>query len=214
MQFRNREDAAARLAERLDAYRDQHPLVLGIPRGGIAMAAVIADRLGGDLDVLLVHKLRAPYQPELAVGSVDEFGRVYFAPFVQELAIDEHTMDAEVETQLELLKERRRRYSAAQPPLDMSGRTVIIVDDGLATGSTAIAAVRSARAQRAARVVVATAVAPPETVERLRGEADEVVCLQTPAGFSAVGQFFADFSEVSDDDVVKTLAAARSGGRG
>jgi putative phosphoribosyl transferase len=211
MQFRNREDAAIRLAERLDTYRGQHPLVLGIPRGGVAMARVIADRLGGDLDVILVHKLRAPDQPELAVGSVDESGRVYFASFVRELAIDEHTMDAEIEAQRQLLQARRRRYSAARPPIDLSGRTVIIVDDGLATGSTAIAAIRSARAERAARVVVAAAVAPPETVARLGEEADEVVCLHTPAAFAAVGQFFADFSEVSDDDVVRALTASGPG---
>jgi predicted phosphoribosyltransferase len=206
MMFRNREEAARLLADQLERYRGQHPLVLGIPRGGVPMAAVVAERLGAELDVMLVHKLRAPFQPELAIRSIDETGQVYLAPFVQELRIDERTMDAEKQTQLATLKARRARYSAVRPPVDLSGRTVILVDDGLATGSTAIAAVRSARARKAGRVVVAIGVAPPDTVTRLRSEADEVVCLHAPREFGAVGQFFADFSQVTDDDVVTILA--------
>lgn len=208
MQFRNREEAASRLADRLNQYRGQHPIVLGIPRGGVPMARIVADRLGGDLDVMLVHKLRAPFQRELAIGSVDEGGRVYLNPFAKELDLDERTLDAEKAEQLATLKARRARYTSVRPPLALAGRTVILVDDGLATGATAIAAVRAARAQRAGRIVVAVAVAPPATVTQLLGEADEVVCLHAPASFSAVGQFFADFSEVTDDDVVTLLAAA------
>jgi predicted phosphoribosyltransferase len=208
MRFQNREEAAALLAEQLDQYRAQRPLVLGIPRGGMPMAALIARRLDADLDVMLVHKLRAPFQPELAVGSVDESGRVYLAPFAEGVAIDERALDAEKRAQLATLRERRMRYTAARPPLDVSGRTVILVDDGLATGATAIAAVRSARAQRAARIVVAVGVAPPAAISRLRREADEVVCLYAPSEFGAVGEFFADFSEVTDDDVVRLLVEA------
>jgi predicted phosphoribosyltransferase len=208
VRFQNREEAAALLAERLDGYRGQRTLVVGIPRGGMPMAALIARRLDADLDVMLVHKLRAPFQPELAVGSIDESGRVYMAPFAEDLAIDERALDAEKRAQLATLRARRERYTAARPPFDVSGRTVILVDDGLATGSTAIAAVRSARAQRASRIVVAVGVAPPATVSRLRREADEVVCLYVPSEFGAVGEFFADFSEVTDDAVVRLLAEA------
>jgi predicted phosphoribosyltransferase len=208
MRFRNREEAASLLAERLDQYRGQRPLVLGIPRGGVPMAAVVARRLEGDLDVMLVHKLRAPFQPELAVGSIDESGRVYLAPFAEDMAIDERALDVEKRAQLATLRQRRQRYTAARAPLDPAGRTVILVDDGLATGSTAIAAVRSARAQRAGRIVVAVGIAPPATLSRLRSEADEVVCLYAPPAFGAVGEFFADFSEVTDDDVVGLLAAS------
>jgi predicted phosphoribosyltransferase len=209
MRFRDRADAAERLADRLQAYRSQRPLVLGIPRGGVPMAAAIAARLGGDLDVMLVHKLRAPFQPELALGSIDETGQVYMAPFAEDLGIAPRAIEAEKAVQLATLRQRRERYTAAHPRLDLAGRIVILVDDGLATGSTAIAAVGAARAPRAARVIVAVAVAPPDTVARLRAEADEVVCLHAPAAFGAVGAFFDDFSEVSDDDVVARLHAAR-----
>jgi predicted phosphoribosyltransferase len=209
MRFRHRADAAELLADRLEMYRGQRPLVLGIPRGGVPMAATIADRLDGDLDVMLVHKLRAPFQPELAIGSIDETGHVYMAPFAADLGIDARAIEAEKTAQLATLRQRRERYTAAHARLDPAGRTVILVDDGLATGSTAIAAVRAARAQRAARIVVAVAVAPPDTVARLRDEADEVVCLHAPAAFGAVGAFFDDFSEVGDEDVIALLAAAR-----
>jgi putative phosphoribosyl transferase len=210
MQFRNREDAASRLADRLGRYRGQHPVVLGIPRGGVPMARIVADRLDGDLDVMLVHKLRAPFQRELAVGSVDESGRVYLTPFARELHLDARALEAETREQLALLKSRRARYTAVRPRVDLAGRTVILVDDGLATGATAIAAVRAARAGRAARIVVAVGVAPPATVTQLLGEADEVVCLHAPDDFAAVGQFFGDFSEVTDEDVVTLLTTARA----
>jgi predicted phosphoribosyltransferase len=205
MRFRNRGEAASLLAERLSKYRGTRALVLGIPRGGMPMAAVIAGRLDADLDVMLVHKLRAPFQPELAIGSIDESGRVYLAPFAEDLGIDPRALEAEEQTQLATMQQRRRRYSAARALIPATGRTVILVDDGLATGSTAIAAVRSARAQQAARVVVAVGVAPPDTIRHLQREADEVVCLYSPAEFGAVGEFFEDFSEVSDDDVVRLL---------
>lgn len=205
MQFRNREEAAQLLSERLEHYRGQHPLILGIPRGGVPMARIIADRLGGDLDVMLVHKLRAPDQPELAVGSIDEHGSVYLTPFVEELNISDSALKAEQQLQLATLKTRRARYSKARPPIPLAGRVVILVDDGLATGSTVIAATRAARAQHPARVVVAVGVAPPTTVSRLHAEADEVLCLHAPHAFAAVGAFFADFSEVTDDDVIALL---------
>jgi predicted phosphoribosyltransferase len=209
MRFRNRHEAATQLADRLEAYRGKRPLVLGIPRGGMPMAGTIAERLDADLDVMLVHKLRAPFQPELAIGSIDEGGHVYLTPFAADLRIGEGALEAEKRAQLAILGERRRRYTAAHPRTSLEGRIVILVDDGLATGSTAIAAIRAARAAGASRVIVAVGVAPPDTLDRLRGEADEVVCLHAPAGFRAVGEFFEDFSEVTDDEVVQLLASAR-----
>jgi putative phosphoribosyl transferase len=209
--FRDRTEAARLLGERLERYRGSRPLVLGVPRGGVPMARLIADHLGADLDVILVHKLRAPFQPELAVGSIDESGRVHAAPFAAELNLDPRALEAEKRAELALLKERRTRYTAVHPPIPLTGRTVILVDDGLATGSTALAAVRAARAQGAAAVIVAVGVAPSDTVARLREEADDVVCLQAPLRFGAVGEFFVDFSEVSDEDVVEALAGAAGG---
>jgi len=205
MQFRNREEAASQLASRLERYRSARPVVLGIPRGGVPMAALIARQLGADLDVMLVHKLRAPFQPELAIGSIDEAGRVYLTPFATEIGIDEAAIAAEERLQLVLLEQRRQRYTAARARVPLAGRTVILVDDGLATGATAIAAARAARADGAARVIVAAGVASPETITRLREDADDVVCLYAPAAFGAVGEFFVDFSEVTDDDVVRHL---------
>ena len=170
------------------------------------MAATIADALGGDLDVVLVHKLRAPYQPELAVGAIDESGRVYLAPFARQLGISDDELEVEKQEQLTLLRRRRATYASWRPPIDPNGRTVILVDEGLATGSTAIAAVRAVRAQGAARVVMAIGVAPPETLQMLQRAADEVVCLHSPEAFGAVGAFFDDFSEVTDDEVIACLS--------
>jgi putative phosphoribosyl transferase len=206
VRFRNRQEAAEQLAVKLGHYLGQHPLVLGIPRGGVPMAATIADALGGELDVVLVHKLRAPYQPELAVGAIDESGRVYLAPFVRQLGISDDELEVEKQEQLTLLRRRRATYASWRPPIDPNGRTVILVDEGLATGSTAIAAVRAVRAQGAARVVMAIGVAPPETLQMLQRAADEVVCLHSPEAFGAVGAFFDDFSEVTDDEVIACLS--------
>ena len=206
MRFRNRQEAATLLVARLGHYRGARPLVLGIPRGGVPMAAIIAIALSGDLDVVLVHKLRAPFEPELALGAVDEAGQVYLAPFAQQLGLSQ--LEVETQRQLAQLRERRVRYSAARPAVDPAGRIGIVVDEGLATGSTAIAAVRSLRARGASRIVVAIGVAPPETRALLERTADEVVCLHTPEEFGAVGAFFHDFSEVTDEEVIAALTSS------
>jgi putative phosphoribosyl transferase len=205
VRFRNRQQAAELLAERLQHYRGQRPLVLGIPRGGVPMAATIARAIDGDLDVVLVHKLRAPFQPELAIGAIDETGRVYLAPFARQLGVSDEELDVEKQAELALLRRRRVSYAASRPPIDPAGRVVILVDEGLATGSTAIAAVRAVRAQGAARIVMAVGVAPPDTLAMLQDAADEVVCLHSPAAFGAVGAFFDDFSEVTDEEVIACL---------
>jgi predicted phosphoribosyltransferase len=203
MRFRNREEAATRLAQRLAGYRGQRPVVLGVPRGAVPMARIIAEALGGDLDVVLVRKLRAPGQPELAIGAVDEAGAILQGRYF-DLASEEYVRE-EVRTQREILRKRRELYTRAQQAIDPAGRLVIIVDDGVATGASMLSAIRSARARRARTIVVAIAVASPASLERIQAAADDVVCLYSPEDFYAVGQFFDDFSEVTDEMVVSAL---------
>lgn len=207
MRFAHREEAATLLAQRLADERGKNPLVLGVPRGAVPMARVIADALDGELDVVLVRKLRAPGQPELAIGAVDEAGALLKGRYVG-IASDEY-LRGEIRTQREILRTRRELYTRAQPAIDPAGRVVIIVDDGIATGASMLAAMASVRARKPRRLVVAIAVAPPETLERIRSEADEVVCLYSPPDFYAVGQFFEDFSEVTDAMVVAALSTKK-----
>ena len=204
MRFANREEAATLLAARLMTERGKNPLVLGVPRGAMPMARIIADALGGELDVVLVRKLRAPGQPELAIGAVDETRAVLKGNYF-DIASDEY-LRGEIRTQQEILRTRRELYTRTQPAIDPAGRVVIIVDDGMATGSSMLAAIACVRARKPRRLVVAIGVAPPGTLERIRAEADEVICLYAPADFYAVGQFFEDFSEVTDEMVVTALS--------
>ncbi|HEY5617772.1 MAG TPA: phosphoribosyltransferase family protein [Vicinamibacterales bacterium] len=204
MSFKNRDEAATILTKRLSAYKGQNPLVLGVPRGAVPMARIMADALGGELDVVLVRKLRAPGQPELAIGAVDEAGDVLKGPYFH--IADENYVREEIRTQQEILRARREMYTRAQKAIDPAGRIVIIVDDGIATGSSMLAAIRSVRARKPRKIIVAIGVAPDQSLERMRAEADEVVCLETPFDFYAVGQFFADFSEVTDEMVVAALS--------
>lgn len=209
--LRDRDDAAERLARRLAHLQGEAPLVLAVPRGGVPMGRVIADALGGDLDVVLVHKLGAPGNPEYAVGAIDENGDIELRGGGS--LEGDARLRAEADEQLAQLRERRQRYSPVRPPIDPSGRVVVLVDDGAATGATLMAAVRLVRAKGPARIVVALGVAPPDTAERLRDVADEVVCLETPQLFAAVGQFFERFDQVSDDEVI-TLLSAQDGAEG
>ncbi len=203
--FSSRQEAAAQIAKRLEPYRGRNPLVLAIPRGGVPMGRIIADALGGELDVMLVHKLGAPRNPELAIGSVDESGRVELNEVASWYQIEQAYIDQEVQQQLARLKARRERYG--RPPANPKGRLTIVVDDGVATGATLMAALRTLREQGPERLVAGIAVAPPDTAERIRELVDELVCLQTPEPFMAVGAFFADFSQVTDDEVVALLGA-------
>ena len=206
MRFKNRDAAAKQLAERLVAYKSQNPLVLGVPRGAVPMARIIADELGGELDVVLVRKLRAPGQPELAIGAVDEAGGVLKGKYFD--IADEAYMREEVRTQQDVIRARRQRYTRAQKAIDPAGRVVVIVDDGIATGSSMLAAIRSVRVRKPRKLVVAIGVAPAQSITTIEAEADEVVCLYAPTDFYAVGQFFDDFSEVTDEMVVTALSHA------
>jgi putative phosphoribosyl transferase len=204
MHFKNRNEAARLLADRLVAYKGQNPLVLGVPRGAVPMARIIADALEGELDVVLVRKLRAPGQPELAIGAVDEAGSVLKGRYFD--VADEAYMREEVRTQQDVIRARRLMYTRAQRAIDPAGRVVVIVDDGIATGSSMLAAIRSVRARKPRKLVVAIGVAPAQSITTIKAEADEAVCLYAPTDFYAVGQFFDDFSEVTDEMVVTALS--------
>ena len=204
MRFKSREHAAQLLAERLRAgYRSKHPLVLGVPRGAVPMAKIIADALGGELDVVLVHKLTHPEQSELAIGAIDEEGNAFVNDWAADL--DPDYLEAEKRRQLSLLRERRARYTPLRKSIDPQGRIVIVVDDGIATGSTMTAALRAIRARKSKKLVGAVAVASADAARAMLHECDAMVCLNVPAEFYAVGQFFDDFDQVTDDDVVDIL---------
>jgi len=209
MRFSNRDEAARLLAARLERYRSERPLVLGVPRGAVPMARIIADTLGGDLDVVLVRKLRAPGQPELAIGAVDEAGTVVKGRYFDH-APDDYVA-REIRAQQDVLEARRHRYDRAHAPVDPAGRVVILVDDGIATGASMEAAIHAIRARQPRTIVVAVGVAPTSTLRRLRGEADDVICLYDTDQFGAVGQFYDEFPEVTDDDVVAALAPHADG---
>jgi putative phosphoribosyl transferase len=205
--FENRRDAALRLAERLASHKGQRPLVLGIPRGAVPMARLIAQQLGGEVDVALVRKLRAPGNPEFAVGSIDESGSTQVADYAASTGADARYLDEEKQLQLEVMRLRRAQYTAHRPVLSPAGRVVIVVDDGLATGSTMIAALRALRRQHPARLICAVPVAPPDTAAKVANDCDEFVCLETPEHFQAVGQFYRHFPQVEDEEVIAALEA-------
>jgi putative phosphoribosyl transferase len=208
MVFTDRRDAGRRLAAALTHLRDRRPVVLAVPRGGVVVGREVADLLGAPLEIIVPRKLRAPFNPELAIGAVAEGGAVF---------IDEATgygagqkyIDAEVAAQRQEIARRIAVYRAGRPLPDLAGHTAIVVDDGIATGATLVAALRAARALAPAHLVAAVPVAPPEGVARLAGEADEVVCLSAPAAFHAVGQFYDDFRQIEDDEVIALLATGR-----
>jgi predicted phosphoribosyltransferase len=206
--FASRRDAGRRLAKALAAYRGRNPLVLAVPRGAVEMGAVIARELGGELDVVLVKKLRSPDSPEFAVGAIDETGWAHVADHAAVAGADQAYLAKEKLAQLALLRKRRAQYTPARPPADPAGRVAIVVDDGIATGESMIAALHAVRARRPARLVCAVPVAAPDSLERIRPYADEVVCLEAPEDFRAVGQFYRDFQQVEDEEVVALLASS------
>jgi len=209
MPFRDRREAGRRLAERLSRLRASSPLVLGLPRGGVPVAFEVAKALGAPLDVLVVRKLGVPFQPELGMGAVGEDGvRVLNPDVLRQAGVAETQLAAVEARERAAVEERAVRLRRGRPAIPLQGRTVMIVDDGLATGGTARAAVQVARARGADRVILAVPVAPPETVAALRRDADDVVAVETPEPFFAIGGWYTDFSPTPDDEVVQLLTRA------
>lgn len=206
MRFRDRSDAATQLAAALQGFRGKNPLVLAIPRGAVPMGKVLAERLQGELDIVLVRKLRAPGSPEFAVGAVDESGWAYIAPYAREVGADDAYLREEKARQMDTLRQRRTGYTPHRAAHDAAGRIAIVVDDGLATGATMIAALHAVRARKPARLVCAVPVAAAESLEKVRPYADEVVCLAAPPEFHAVSQFYSSFPQVEDEEVMRLLA--------
>jgi putative phosphoribosyl transferase len=207
--FEDRNDAAKQLVERLDRYRDQHPLILAVPRGAVPMGKTIAEALGGDLDVVLVKKLCAPDNPELAVGSIDDSGQVYLKPDVWDTCTAAY-INGEKRRQLKLLHLRREQYGAGGPDTEVAGRIVIVLDDGVATGSTMVSALRAVRARHPARLIAAAGVMSAEAQYLLHAEADEVTCAEAAPLLFTVSSHFRHFPQVSDEEVAGILAAWRA----
>lgn len=210
--FEDRLDAGVRLAEALKEHAGPDTVILAIPRGGVVVGEVIARTLGVPLDVVVPRKIGAPGNAELGLGAVAPGVRVLDPWLIERLGVSEDYLEREIATQEAETTRRLQAYRAGRPPVDLRARTAIVVDDGVATGGTAVAALRWARAQGAATVVLAVPVAPPQTMARLRREADEVVALATPEPFFAVGEWYRIFDQTSDEEVVAALA--RSAGSG
>jgi len=206
--FEDRIDAAQRLAEALKEYAGPDTVVLGIPRGGVIVGEVVARTLGVPLDVVVPRKVGAPGNPELGLGAVAPGVRVLDQWLIERLGVSEQYLEREIAAEEAETVRRLRAYRGDRPPLDLTGKTAIVVDDGVATGGTAVAALRWARAQGAEKVVLAVPVAPPQTMQRLSHEADEVVALATPEPFFAVGEWYRIFDQTSDEEVLAALARA------
>jgi putative phosphoribosyl transferase len=212
--FTDRTEAGRRLAQRLARFRSEQPLVLALPRGGVAVGFEVARSLAAPLDLILVRKIGAPFQPELAIGAVvdgDQAETVLNRDLIEEFQICEPYLKRACAREIEEIERRRRLYGAARPKVEVRERTAIVVDDGIATGATMEAALRATRRAGPRRLVLAVPVAPPDTIERLRPLVDEIECLMTPDHLGAIGMFYADFRQLSDREVVALLQRAAAG---
>lgn len=213
MMFTDRREAGRKLAERLQAWRGKHPVVLALPRGGVPVAYEVARALGAPLDLVLVRKIGAPDQPEYAIGAIADGPTpelVTDPRAIQALGVTDDYLDAAKARALLEIERRRAVYLGGQAPEDIRGRVAIVVDDGIATGATMLAALRATRRRGPARLVMAVPVAAPETLRRLGADVDEIVCVHMPEALRAVGYFYHDFSQLEDQEVIDLLAANRA----
>src|SRR6516164_8515554 len=214
MKFADRDEAGRQLADKLLHLKDRQPVVLALPRGGVAVGFEIAQALDAPLDIVLVRKIGVPWQPELALGAVtDGAGHEIFIDrdLATSLAVPDSYIEEETARQLEEIERRRKSYCAGRTPLEITGRTAIVVDDGIATGATMQVAIRAVRRRAPARLVLAVPVAPPDTLAELAMEADEAVCLETPIELGAIGFYYRDFHQMRDSEVTDLLARAQRG---
>jgi len=210
MLFRDRREAGKLLAEQLSGYRSRDPVILALPRGGVPVAFEIASALDAPLDLLLVRKIGVPSEPELALGAVVDGAMpdlVIDEQLMAALDIPQSYVESESKRQLAEIERRRRVYLGDRKPLDIKGRTAIVVDDGIATGNTMRVALRALARRSPGAVVLAIPIAPPDAIELLRPEVTDIVCLGTPSDFLAIGQFYEDFAQLRDDTVVQLLRA-------
>lgn len=209
MPFSDRIEAGRKLAEALASYKEQHPVVLALPRGGVPVAAEIAAALKAPMDLVLVRKIGVPFQPELAMGAVVD-GRepvvVRNESVIRLSGVSEQEFTTVRDQELAEIERRRKLYLGDRPHPHLAGRTVIVVDDGIATGATTRAALRAVRSRKPGKLVLAVPVAPTQSLSELRNEADEIVCLEDYENFGAIGLFYSDFSQVSDAQVIESLA--------
>ncbi len=204
--FKDRTEAGKILAKALSEYKDKNTIVLAIPRGGVVVAYEVAKALNAPLDLIIPRKIGAPDQPELAIGAVTEDGTTILnQDIVQYLRVPDDYIKTEVKRQVEEIKRRIQRYLGDKPRLSIEGKVVILIDDGVATGATIRAAIASIRKRRPALIVLAIPVGPPDTVKELREDADKVICLMTPEPFFAIGQFYENFAQTSDEEVIQIL---------
>lgn len=211
MVFRDRTEAGRKLAAALEKYRGPDTLVLAIPRGGVEVGYEVSETLGAPLDVIIPRKIGAPGQPELAIGAIGDDVSVIDERAVESLGVSDEYLQREIETQRREMERRWRSYRGDRPFPDVAGKTVILVDDGIATGSTTMAAARALREKKPGKVVLAVPVAPPDSVQRLRPEVDELVVLETPEMFFAVSSWYEEFPQTTDREVIDLLRRAESG---
>ena len=208
MLFRNRTDAGRQLAKALLKYKSRHPVILALPRGGVSVAAEVAVALDAPLDLLLVRKIGLPSQPELAMGAVtdgEEPTIIRNRDVIELSGISADEFDAVCEEERNEIERRRKRYLGDRARSKVKGQVVIIIDDGIATGATTLAAIRAVRRREPKELVLAVPVAPLDTINMLQPEVDAVVCLDTPEDLGAIGYFYRDFRQVSDDEVIAAL---------
>jgi len=209
MPFKNRMDAGRKLAQALLSYKDQHPVLLALPRGGVPVAAEVAAALRAPLDLIIVRKIGVPTQPELAMGAVVNGSApivVRNYDVIQLAGVDESEFKVICDRELAEIKRRRERYLGNHEPIDVTGRVAIVIDDGVATGATTRAALRATRLRNPSRLVLAVPVAPTDSLAAMRDEADDVVCLEDHELFGAIGFYYSDFHQISDEEVIDTLA--------